>query len=380
VNGAGAWSELALITAASVPSPPDPPKYASSTSTEIVLTLSRSKNDGGLAITDYILEIDQGVSSASLVSADVSTFTEIVAYDYATHGFTYNVDGAALGLSTGYLYRFRWRAVNFMGNSPYSDTIRIGLGALPSAPSTGPSRLADTNDGVTVRNSRTSIGLEWPEVTGGALPVVEYVLYINDGYTAEDWEVYRGPLTYSKVEGLIPGAQYTFTASAVDFNGEGAISTSVTLSSCVVPSGVLPPSLFVQTENSITLRWQHPDDDGGCPVSNYKIYRDDGADGAITTLVTTAEPYLFEHTVTLDSSLTGLSLRFTLEAINSEGSTLNSGYLSALVAQVPTTPAAGPARVASTRHSLSISLPEVTANGGLTLDAYQLLIDDAAGG
>jgi hypothetical protein len=89
-----------------------------------------------------------------------------------------------------------------------------------------------------VRNSNTSIGLQWPEVTGGILPIREYVLYINDGYTAEDWEVYRGPLTYTMVDGLIPGAQYTFTASAVDFNGEGALSSSVILNSCIVPSGV----------------------------------------------------------------------------------------------------------------------------------------------
>jgi hypothetical protein len=75
VNGAGGWSEHALITAATIPSPPDPPVYTSSTDTEIVLALSRSLDDGGLAVTDYILEIDQGVSSASLVTADVSVFS-----------------------------------------------------------------------------------------------------------------------------------------------------------------------------------------------------------------------------------------------------------------------------------------------------------------
>jgi hypothetical protein len=125
-------------------------------------------------------------------------------------------------------------------------------------------------------------------------------------------------------------------------------------------------------------------------VSGYKLYRDDGADGAITTPVTfeaggaptqeIAEPYLFEHLVELDSTFTGLGVRFTLEAINAEGSTLSPGYLTAFVAQVPDAPAAGPTRVSSSRSSLSVSLPEITGDGGLTLDAYQLWIDDAAGG
>lgn len=390
VNGAGEWSAQALITAATVPSPPPPPAYASSTDSEIVLTLSRAEDDGGLAVTDYELEMDQGVSSASLVSAAVSVFSAVPGYAFATDGFTFSVDEATAGLTPGDLYRFRWRAVNFMGNSPWSDTIRIGLGALPVAPASSPSRLVDTGDEAVRRNSRTSIGVVWPEVSGGILPVIEYVLYMNDGYTAAAWQVYRGPLAYTVVDGLSPGAQYTFTASAIDFNGEGDLSSPVTLSSCVVPSGVAPPGLFAQTSTSITLRWQHPDDDGGCPVSGYKLYRDDGADGAITTPVTfeapgdstqaIAEPYVFEHLVELGAAFTGQSVRFTLEAINSEGSTLSSGYLAALVAQVPDAPAAGPTRVSSTRTSLSVSLPEITADGGLTLDAYQLWIDDAAGG
>lgn len=209
-------------------------------------------------MTDYELEIDQGVSSASLVSSAVSSFSAVSGYDFLTHGFSFTVDGATLGLTSGDLYRFRWRAVNFMGHSAWSDTIRIGLGAPPVAPASSPTRLVDPADAAITRNSRTSIGVVWPEVTGGVLPVIEYVLYINDGYTAAAWEVYRGPLAYTTVEGLIPGAEYSFSASAVDFNGEGSLSSPGTLSSCVVASGVRPPTLFAQTSTSITLRWEHP--------------------------------------------------------------------------------------------------------------------------
>jgi hypothetical protein len=63
-----------------------------------------------------------------------------------------------------------------------------------------------------------------------------------------------------------------------------------------------------------------------------------------------------------------------------EGNTLSTGFLAALVAEVPTAPSAGPTRLLSTRDSLKVELPIVSANGGLTLDSYQLEIDDGKSG
>jgi hypothetical protein len=128
-----------------------------------------------------------------------------------------------------------------------------------------------------------------------------YVLYMDDGFNNEPQEVYRGPLSHAKVAGLIPGAVYTFSVAAVNYNGEGDSGPAVTLTSCVSPSQVAAPRLLTTTESSATIRWSPPGDDGGCPISGYKIYRDDGAEGTITAPVTfeasgdavqdTAEPY-----------------------------------------------------------------------------------------
>jgi hypothetical protein len=68
------------------------------------------------------------------------------------------------------------------------------------------------------------------------------------------------------------------------------------------------------------LRWQHPLDDGGCDITGYKIFRDDGAEGPITTGITfdagatqyTADPFKFEHQITLGLPFAGLITRFTL--------------------------------------------------------------------
>lgn len=184
--------------------------------------------------------------------------------------------------------------------------------------------------------------------------------------------MYRGPFLKTQVTGLTPGVPYSITVSAVNYNGEGTLTSATTLMSCVAPSGV--PNLIeaATTPTSVTLRWSQPSDDGGCDVSGYQIYRDDGAEGAITTAVAfnaadvagsgatpdyTAEPYVFEHTVALDSSLTGLSVRFMLEAVNSEGSTLSSSYLTALVAGTPVAPPTGPTRTSSSRTALTVALP-----------------------
>jgi hypothetical protein len=385
VNGPGPWSEIAVITAATIPTAPPAPQYVSSTASQIVLALSRSADDGGTAISDYELEIDQGNSADVRITSATSSFSKIAQYSYTTDGLQYTVDAATLGLTAGKLYRFRWRSLNFMGYSPYSDTVRIGLGGLPSAVPSGPTRRP--NSAADVYNTNTSIGLQWSAVAADALPVYEYRVYVDDGNLVNRTEAYRGPLTYTVVTGLLPGVEYTFTVTAVNYNGEGANSSALLLRSCVPPSGVPTPTLFYSTETSVTLRWGQPDDDGGCEVSGYKMYRDDGAGGAITTPVSfdngadlVAEPYKFEHVVVLGAAFAGQTVRFQLEATNSEGSQKGLGYLSALVGGVPSAPSSKPTRVESTRTSLKVEMPLVTANGGLTLDKYELWVDDGLQG
>ena len=212
-------------------------------------------------------------------------------------------------------------------------------------------------------------------------------MYVDDGNLVNITEVYAGPLTETTVTGLTPGVEYTFSVTAINYNGEGPKSSTILLRSCVAPSRVATPTLFYSTETSATLRWGQPGDDGGCEVSGYKMYRDDGAGGSIATTVTfdnathlVAEPYKFEHVVVLGAAFTGKTVRFQLEAINSEGSQKGLGYLSALVGGIPSAPAAKPTRVMSQRTGITVDMPVVTANGGLTLDKYELWVDDGLHG
>lgn len=153
LNGAGLWSPIVIITAATVPTAPPEPAYSSSNDTHIVLTLSRAADDGGLPVSNYELEIDTGSSGTALAEATQSSWAKIAQYDYATDGLSFAVPAAALSLTAGNLYRFRYRAVNLMGNSPYSDTVRLGLGSLPSTVA-GLAR-------ATTGSNNTSVSVSW---------------------------------------------------------------------------------------------------------------------------------------------------------------------------------------------------------------------------
>jgi hypothetical protein len=292
-----------------MPIAPPEPIYVSSTADEIVLELGLSTDNGGLPILDYELEIDAGSSAINLGEAGVTSFTKIDDYDYATDGLSFTVSAADLSLTAGDLYRFRFRAKNLMGYSPYSDTVRLGLGGLPAAITT----LARRDDG---NSNQTAISVDWDELAAETLPVLEYILYVDDGYGVTYREAYRGGLTYAVVDSLESGREYRLTVGARNWNGYGPNSTEVVLRSCVPPLGVHEPYLVASAKEALTIGWSPPDDNGGCEVSGYKVYRDDGSQGAIDLAITfvesgseTAEPYMFETTITLGALFTGKYVR-----------------------------------------------------------------------
>lgn len=115
------------------------------------------------------------------------------------------------------------------------------------------------------------------------MEVQEYRLYMDDGNGVIFNLIYKGIDLSYVASNLTSGIAYSFKVSAVNFNGEGLMSTPVVIRSCVVPSGVSAPTVVTSTSSSITLRWTQPQSDGGCPVTSYAVYRDDGANGAFST-------------------------------------------------------------------------------------------------
>jgi len=209
---------------------------------------------------------------------------------------------------------------------------------------------------------------------------------MDDGNGVIFNEVYRGSTTNTIISNLTPGVEYSFKVSAVNFNGEGDQSLVGKIRSCVAPMNVSAPTLISSTSTTVTLRWTQPGNTGGCPITSYAIYRDDGNNGAFSTNMDAAsvanKPNLFEHSFTISALLTGLPIRYKLEAENVIGKTMSGSFLTAILAGIPATPTLGPIDVTTITDStkIGVSLPVVTDDGGSMIISYHLVMDDGQNG
>jgi titin len=81
---------------------------------------------------------------------------------------------------------------------------------------------------------------------------------------------------------LVTGSVYRFRVKAFNFNGPSAESAVTSVQACGIPSGIAKP-IKVSTNTatpSVTISWSAPTSDGGCPISGYRVYVDDGAGGS----------------------------------------------------------------------------------------------------
>ena len=240
IVGWTAWSPTSSLSASTVPTAPSRPVYTSSTTSQIILSFSKSPDNGGALITDYSVAIDG---------------TDIADYDFSTDGYAYTVNATALSLTSGNIYAFTYKATNENGDSTYSQPLRVGLGPLPNTPSNFVR--------ATTGNTETSIAVSWSENTGEALSISYYVLYMDNGSVLEPTEVYRGSQTSYTVTGLTAGQSYSFNVTAANLNGESQPASLENLKSCVAPSSVFAPVLEAVNTTHVTLAWSPPGSDGG---------------------------------------------------------------------------------------------------------------------
>jgi titin len=139
---------------------------------------------------------------------------------------------------------------------------------------------------------------------------------------------------------------------------------------------------------TLTIGWTAPSDDGGCPITGYAVFRDNGAGGNIVTEVNTAldsnirdKPTLFSMIVTYYPALpTGLTFAYQVYGYNSVG-LVKSDTSSFILASIPSTPSSGPTKVSSDSSDTQIrvvfnTLTTTVETGGSTILSYNLQIDD----
>jgi len=120
--GAGPWSPISEVTAATVPMRPPQPTYVASTSTSITLAFLPTQDNGGSEITSYYLMRDAGN-----LASDINIL--VPGYDGISSSYT------VTGLTPGDNYRFQYYAVNAFGSSMPSAATTVAASSLPQAPS-----------------------------------------------------------------------------------------------------------------------------------------------------------------------------------------------------------------------------------------------------
>lgn len=159
--GAGPWSNISKLDAATVPIPPPKPFYISSTDTTITIGLLGTKDNGGSRILKYKIFRDAG-NLSSPVNIEETT--------YDGFGSTFTITG----LTPGVNYRFRYFANNKFGDSAPSLTLTIASSYLPEPPTDIIINWA--------RSTKTSLFIEWsrPVVLPDS-PILGYILQMDDG-------------------------------------------------------------------------------------------------------------------------------------------------------------------------------------------------------
>ena len=95
---------------------------------------------------------------------------------------------------------------------------------------------------------------------------------------------------------------------------------------CIPPSGLAPPTFLTSNSTSITIQWTPPQSNGGCPITGYAVFRDNGTSEITDIEVNVPNdpsirniPVLSQATAILNSSDLGLKFKFEVRAYNREG-------------------------------------------------------------
>ncbi len=288
---------------------------------EVKLSWS-APNDGGTAITDYIVERSVDQQSWVTVADGVSTAT--------SHTVT--------GLTNGTLYVFRISAKNAVGTGSTSATVFATPAALPAAPS-GLSAAVAPASGV----GSGEVKLSWTAAAANGSAITDYLVERStDGATWTRVDDGVATATTSTVRGLVNGTQHQFRVAAV--NGVGTSPWTATATATPVGSPESPGGLTAAVApaagvgaGQVRLTWTAPATNG-VAITDYLISVAESG----TSWTTVDDGVSTATSFTVGGLVSGRDHEFRVAAINSVGTGTWSATVNA-------TPAGPPAAVAGLR-------------------------------
>ena len=338
-TSASSSSASTAVTPASAPSAPLG-VAGSGTGGSSTITWSAPSDNGGSAITDYIVEYRIATSGTWTTFSDgVSTATS----------------ASVTGLTAGSSYEFRVTAKNLIGNSLASFTSPV-VGTLPAAPSIS---------GVTAGNAQVTVTWNAPTHLGsGTLSGDEYIVtaYDSQGNKAGTCEPTSGQRT-CVVTGLSNGSTYTFKVEAITTVGSSDQSSASAAATPSTTPSAPADVVAVTSGNNMTVTFTAPADNGGAAITSYVITSTPS--GATCTVGANATTY------TCTGLTAGANYTYTVKAVNVRGESTASQASTAVIAiAVPSAPQNVRAVITAGSTTLSATVsfdPPATDNGSAVI-------------
>eukprot|EP00435_Cladocopium_sp_Y103_P073709 s6_g44.t1 len=283
--------------------------------------------------------------------------------------FTYSDTTVVAGMT----YRYRIQIQHEQSSSDFSNLATFVAAGLPSQP----------NAVTLVSQSKTNISVSWTVPDNNGADIYQFILRRDDGLGGSMTQIYRGAATSFQSNDLATGRYYTFSVAARNAAGacrsmrEGPESVGQRILSASMPSPVGQPVLISSScsGGSVTLKWT---DDGGCPVTRYRILRDDVATG--TEVPSTTISYFTPGLECATTYLWSIQAKNCLDTWGSD-----SPYLETYTASLPGQVTGLNATHVSSTELLFNWLPllgatEIGSTDFSILKGYELWMDDGLGG
>lgn len=241
-------------TISTAPGPPQPPSLSARARNNLKFKWNTPEETGGEYILYYLLQMSPPPLGQP---ADTSGegYTEV--YRGVEKSFKVSK------LQPGVRYTVRVKAVNKIGDGPYSlCSVYTTQASVPSIPEP-PDVVSVTSDSVSFR---------WRAPADNGAPLNCYVLEKDDGMGGDFQHAYAGLEHITTVKNLQSGAQYRFRLRADNDEGRGAWCQPVLVRTAAsAPGSPSPMSILETHKTTATISWSAPSVDGGSEVTGFEV-------------------------------------------------------------------------------------------------------------
>ena len=370
--GQGPFTNPESAMPVSKPLPPEE-VFASPRDTKAEVRWYPPLSDGGSPLISYKVEVATDPDPVTGNWAPATGCTLVAAN-------TDPLECVATGLTNGGSYYFRVIATNAEGDSeasfPSEAVTPIATIVVPDAPA---------SVGAEAGNQKAVVSWTEPESDGGA-DVTGYQVQFGQSPTGP-WSNATGGCAPGvtntstalecEITGLTNGQTYYFQVAAINSAGTGAFS----LSNPVIPA-TLPDAPMILSGtgalDSVNLTWQSPSDDGGNPLTGYRVEYSTSDMGPWKDPLGSCDPGTTNFTTATqceaDLLTPGTTYYFRVAAVTNMGV---GPYSVPLLVRTQSPPPTAPGPVpyvtaAATSNSATVSWFAPESDGGSALTGYQV--------